>query len=452
MIRWLGIHYKFPPVATVSSRRLYLLYKALSELTEEQVVVTSAEAAKRPTEAAFFHNFRLSQVGGRGIREWLYGAKHNVVPSAHKQRPGYDALVRLRETSPFDHWLGEGGPTYKKLAYRRAAQLVEQERITHLFSSFRPWVDHQVAAKLKQRYPHLHWIADFRDLPMDPLRSPPYGLERHKRLLKDRLAYVDELWTVSEGLADQFKRYHDRVKVVYGGLDELPKANSWQSDRFTINYSGSIYPDLQVVSPLLACLERLTEQGRVDPEQILIRYAGRDRQLFADQLSKTDLPIKTELNDTVSMEKAKGFQQQTHINLLLSWSTETYRGVLTAKLYDYLAAGRPILALVNGPDDPELKAIIEGSESGKVFFGSMRNSEGNGSGHLLRPGESLRPAEVYKEKNVRPDNNSATLDEWLLKLYDDWSANNGALSWKPKPEMLKHLQPLPILERLLRPN
>lgn len=444
MIKWLGIHYKFPPVATVSSRRLYLLYKALEELTETQVVVTSAEAAQRPTEPAFAHNFRLAQVGGRGLREWLYGNKHNVVPSAHKQRPGYGALVRLRETSPFDYWLGEGGPFYRKLAYRRAAQLVEQEGITHLFSSFRPWVDHQVAAQLKRRYPQLHWIADFRDLPMDPLRSPPYGMARHKRLLKERLADVDELWTVSEGLAEQFRQYHDRVRVVYGGLDKLPQATNWQADQFVINYSGSIYADLQLVSPLLSALERLSQQGQIDPRKILIRYAGRDRASFAGQLSKTKLGIATELHDTVSMEQAKAYQRETHINLLLSWSTEEYRGVLTAKLFDYLAAGRPILTLVNGPEDGELQTIIEESNSGKVFFEEGATTKNDGHGRL--------PAEVQKKDKADSRAESSSIDDWFLSLYKEWDANNGQLKWNPKPEMLQHLQPLPILERLLRPN
>ncbi|MEL6670123.1 MAG: hypothetical protein AAFP08_14215 [Bacteroidota bacterium] len=480
MIKWLGIHYKFPPVATVSSRRLYLLYQALSELTEDQVVVTSAEAAKRPVEAAFSHNFRLAQVGGRGLREWLYGAKHNVVPNAHKQRLGYDALVRLRETSPFDYWIGEGGPTYKKLAYRRAAKIIEQENITHIFSSFRPWVDHEVARKLKQQYPKVYWIADFRDLPMDPLRNPPYGIARHKKLLARRLAKVDEVWTVSEGLAEQFRAYHKKVRVVYGGLAKLPEPSCWTSDRFVINYSGSIYPGLQLVRPLLASLERLSAKGLIEPERILVRYAGRDKDLFATKLSQTHLPIASDLHDVLPLDQARRFQQQTQLNLLLSWATESYRGVLTAKLFDYLAAGRPILAILNGPDDPELRKIIEDSGSGKVFLETgwsnepsihsstdinQRSIENNGPTvrtRLVSPrADGNRPAEVQKnaadqfeisqqlpnQLTKREDSN--TIDAWVLGLYQKWASNNGQIEWKARPGALEHLQPLPILRNLL---
>lgn len=404
-------------MATVSSRRLYLLYRALDELTEDQIIVTSAEAAKRPKEAAFSHDFRLAQVGGRGLREWLYGAKYNVVPNTHKKRPGYEALVRLRETSPFDYWMGEGGPAYRKQSLKVASKIIEQERITHLFSSFRPWVDHQIAAQLKQRFPELYWIADFRDLPMDPLRNPPYGIYRHRKLLKKRLSRVDELWTVSEGLAEQFRSYHKKVRVVYGGLADLPVPSSWQSDRFVINYGGSVYSGLQDMHPLLSSLERLSEQGKIDPSRILIRYAGRDQNAFEQKLAETQLPLQQEIHEMVSLQQAKIFQQHTHINLLLSWSTATTKGILTAKLFDYLAAARPILALINGPDDSELRAIIEDSNSGFVHH---------------RVGNDIR-----------------SLDHWILSLYRQWDLNNGQLVWNPNPKALEHLQPLTILRRLL---
>ena len=94
--------------------------------------------------------------------------------------------------------------------------------------------------------------------------------------------------------------------------------------------------------------------------------------------------------------------------LLLNWSAPDYYGVLTAKLYDYLSAGRPILALVNGPSDPELTQIVEGTRAGRVYAGGMS-----------------------------PD--------WLLACYQQWREGGGRLPWSADlTEMAKYLENQPV--------
>ena len=438
MIRWLGIHYKFPPVATVSSRRLFLLYQALEQINESQQLISSAATASRPRETAYEHHWPMKLVAGRGLREYLYGTNRNTVPLKHKQRFGYNTVVRLRETYPFQYYLGEGGPIYRREAFRAASRIIEQQGITHLFTSFRPWTDHLVALRLKARFPHLHWIADFRDLPVDPLRNPPYGLEWHKRLLRQRLSTVDQVWTVSEGLAHELRHYHSRVAVVPGGLAQLPQASDYQSDLFTINYSGSIYPGLQRMEPLLTAIRELMREDLVDATKLKFQYAGKDAPLYRQWISESGLPFQVDIQDQLPLEQALARQANCHLNLLLSWSAEYYQGILTAKLYDYLAAGRPILALINGPEDPELRNIIEDSESGRVFWSKDQPERRELRGQNSSSG--LGPAEVHKNTNLK---------NWLLGQYQNWRAQNGGLRWQAKAEKLVFLQPLPILQQLL---
>jgi hypothetical protein len=64
---------------------------------------------------------------------------------------------------------------------------------------------------------------------------------------------------------------------------------------------------------------------------------------------------------------AQKIQRKAQILLLLNWSAPGYYCVLTAKLGDYLAAGRPMQTLVNGSENQELKGIIEGANAGAVF-------------------------------------------------------------------------------------
>ena len=52
-------------------------------------------------------------------------------------------------------------------------------------------------------------------------------------------------------------------------------------------------------------------------------------------------------------------QAAAQINLLLSWNSPGLQGILTSKVFEYLQARVPILALVNGAKDLELEELLQ---------------------------------------------------------------------------------------------
>jgi hypothetical protein len=52
-------------------------------------------------------------------------------------------------------------------------------------------------------------------------------------------------------------------------------------------------------------------------------------------------------------------QHASHLNLLLSWNSPELMGIVTSKLFEYLQAQKPILALVNGSAEPELENLLQ---------------------------------------------------------------------------------------------
>lgn len=307
----------------------------------------------------------------------------------------------MRQAYPFVYLTDDGGADYRKKAYAAACRLIEEKGITTVFSSFRPWSDHLVAKRLKKKYPHLKWIADFRDLPVDPVRRDVWwpGLQRWwgKRVI----ASADEVWAVSEGQRAQLVGWHDDIIVRRNPLLALPpEENNPVTERFTIVYTGSLYPGLQTVKPLVEALRILLSEGTILPDQLRLVYRGKDAELFrnwTDGIPDTSLAIQP----SIAPAAAQKMQQEAQLLLLLNWSAPDYYGVLTAKLWDYLATGRPILALVNGPADPELCSIIEGANAGAVF---AKNKQG--------------------------------LVGWLRKAYVRWEANN-SLPWAVDREELR---------------
>ena len=318
-------------------------------------------------------------------------------------------LRHLRQSFPFVLATDDGGVDYRRQAFAVAEELITAHGIRTLVSSFRPWSDHLVARRLKRRFPHLHWIADFRDLPVDPIRRDVWwpGLQRwwSRRVVRA----ADEVWAVSEGQAAQLTYLrHPAVRVRRSLLERLPPARTAPvTDRFTIVYTGSLYPGLQSLDPLITALLRLIDEQVIDPTNLLLRYAGKDAALFRAWTARLP-PACLDIHPLLAPATAQTMQAEAQLLLLLNWSAPGYFGVLTAKLFDYLATGRPILAIVNGPGDAELTEIIEGADAGAVV--------GEGAGRL---------------------------EELLRDWYRTWQ-QEGTLPWRPDRETLFPLLELPI--------
>jgi hypothetical protein len=60
----------------------------------------------------------------------------------------------------------------------------------------------------------------------------------------------------------------------------------------------------------------------------------------------------------IELQDAWALQQKSHVNLLFSWSKQDSKGILTAKVYEYLGARRPILAIMEGEEEKELEEMI----------------------------------------------------------------------------------------------
>lgn len=400
----LGIHYFFPPTRVVASRRLWYFYRDLQlqledngEFTPDSIQVITSEQAKNWTqENEYAHTWKLHHVAGKGLREYLISPSKATINTSVKSGRWFKWAAAIRHSFPFAYLTDEGGPIYRDNAYARAVELIESENITHLISSYRPWVDHLIATKLKKRFPHLIWWADFRDLPIDIVRKDVVWPGLQRWFAKRTVSVADLIVCVSRGQAEQLIFLDRPVEVVYNGIPEVPDPRSAIDDDFVINYTGSIYPELQSLKPLGEALTLLlaknvaTLKSPAFKNRLKLRYAGKDGNLFQAWAEESNLSDYCEIHEPVPQQLAREWQQTAAINLLLSWSAPNYYGVLTAKLFDYLAAEQPILALVNGPADPELTEFVEGKNGGKCVH--------------------------------THDSSGAEIADWLAEAYTNWCA------------------------------
>lgn len=401
--------YKFPPVAHPGALRWYQFAQALERQGITYHVQTSSNQPFFEQNPAWQHfSERAQLIPTKDYRTRHGQLKGEKTSLSTKEKSGwlYKLFQRFYHTYPFVLFTGDGGRTYLRESVRRASQLIEAEGITHVVSSFRPWADHIVAYRLKQRYPQLVWVADFRDLPVDPVRKDVWWPSLQSWWQRRLLRKADVVTTVSDGLARHFQKDHHRVVVVRNGLDKLPNnfLTSPASAHFTITYTGALYPGLQSADPLLSVLRQLIADAELNPAHLELHYAGKDGDLWQQWTTRHALGYLTVQHGFVPLEQARTLQRNSQINLLLSWSAENYGGIMTSKLGSYLMAGRPIVCLLNGPPDPELNQLVEATGSGHVY-----------------------PSAVPTSKDE--------LRHFILDAYRTW-AFAGALPWRSNPSLL----------------
>lgn len=396
----------FPPRPAVAGRRLGHLATWARRHYDEVYVIRN----DRNFSGEDPPGIKVTALPAHDLRALIGGPgpAHTLPHNSYRKRVS-GRLLRLRQSFPFLFLTDDGGPVYRIQAYHVAVRLIEAGGITTIFSSFRPWSDHLVARRLKRRFPHLHWIADFRDLHADPVRQDVWFPSLQRWWARRVIARADEVWGVSEGQVQYLKQLYPEATVRRNRLFSLPPAvTAPVTERFTIVYTGSLYERLQSIQPLIATLNLLIAEGHLSAADIELVYRGKDDVLWTEWLRGLHPDVHCNTRAYVAPASAQKLQQEAQLLLLLNWSAPDYYGVLTAKLYDYLSAGRPILALVNGPSDPELTQIVEGTRAGRVYAGGMS-----------------------------PD--------WLLACYQQWREGGGRLPWSANlTEMAKYLENQPV--------
>jgi glycosyltransferase involved in cell wall biosynthesis len=223
--------------------------------------------------------------------------------------------------------------------------IIRHEKIHAIVSSSSPVSSHIIARKLKIEF-GIPWIADLRDLwsqnhnyPFGPLRR-----WRDTRLEMKTLADADALVTVSDPLARKLRtRYKGKpVVTITNGFDPETQIPASLSKRFTITYTGQIYPKKQDMGIFKQALDELVRSNTIRDDDL-------DFQVFGPQ----GIPIPK--NEAIAR------QRDSQILLLLNWLEN--EGVYTLKIFEYLAAGRPILA-VGGKGGDVIEELLRKTNGG----------------------------------------------------------------------------------------
>ncbi|MEO0341386.1 MAG: hypothetical protein AAF242_19525, partial [Bacteroidota bacterium] len=166
----LFLYYSFAPIKGIGSIRNYsIAMESRPFFSTVEVISTSNANFLSREDLPEVDQLSIHRVKTFDFRTFLNLFKYDAkkVKRTYSRQSSLGIIMKLQKTFPLNFCIGDGSLVYILCAYWQACKLIKRGNIQYIFSSYSPYADHLIAWLLKWRFPHLEWIADFRDPQVD---------------------------------------------------------------------------------------------------------------------------------------------------------------------------------------------------------------------------------------------------------------------------------------------
>ena len=267
---------------------------------------------------------------------------------------------------------------WNKYAFKKACELIENEGIINVITTSPPHSTQLIGLKIKKKYPALNWIADLRDPWTDIYyykQFYPTFISKmiDQRFEKSVLKKADKIITVGVSLKNLFsfkiKGLENKTEVITNGYDEddFTGITPIIPPMFTITYVGTL-SDIYPIDGFLNAVQIFKDKGN----EIILRFIGTVSKSQKDLIQSKSGDSILEFIPYVNHTAAIQYMLKTSVLLLIIPDHKSNKSIITGKIFEYIASGKPIVCI--GPLDGDAAGIIGNKEYGKTF--SYMDSKG----------------------------------------------------------------------------
>lgn len=246
---------------------------------------------------------------------------------------------------------------------------IKNNAIDAIITTGPPHSMHLIGLELQKRFA-VKWIADFRD-PWTTigyhkeLKLSEKSAEKHKDLERLVLTKADTILTTSHTTKQEFAEITQKpIHVITNGYDVESIEKPALDTKFTISHIGSL---LSKRNPLILwkALNEILQENESFKADFQLQLIGKVSADIIDTLKGFKLDSYMNVLGYVSHTEALTYQRSSQLLLLIEIDSYETRGIIPGKLFEYMAAERPILAI--GPKESDVENILKDTNCGKYF-------------------------------------------------------------------------------------
>lgn len=336
------VSYYFPPSEAIGAVRVGGTVKLLREFGHE-VRVLSVQRPKNESQT-------VDDFASLVVRTRSFGhtrGQRNAGSSLSSLTPGWKGEF-VKRLKPFVH-VPDEAVGWIPFALSQGEREVRNWKPDVIYASSSPPSSLLVAARLSRKS-GVPWVGEYRDLWTG---NHGYSAPQWRRSLDGAMEHrlnqsASALVTVSEPLAAQLRRENDKtVAVAMNGFEKVLDRSRYEESRvqhdrkgMVVRHVGTYYPSQYDTQALLKGFGTVAQSH----PDVLFQFIGRGSEWVCQAAHDAHTQAAIVCEATLPRTAAVDLQQTSDVLLLILGQGEKNRGVVTAKIFDYAATGRPIVA------------------------------------------------------------------------------------------------------------
>ena len=227
---------------------------------------------------------------------------------------------------------------------------------------------HLIGLELKKKL-GIKWISDFRDpwTEIDYFQQLPItkkATKKHQDLEQEVLINSDMVVVVGETMKDKFLKHTNRIEVLTNGFDTIEDLSTQKLDeKFSITHVGLMNSDRNPTI-LWEVLNEISNTNLNFKNDLRIKLIGKLDDAVIQDLKVFDHNT-IETIPYLDHKDVSKYQASSQVLLLSINEVPSAKGIITGKIFEYLQAKRPILAI--GPEDGDAAMILKNTNAGTII-------------------------------------------------------------------------------------
>lgn len=298
-----------------------------------------------------------------------------------------------------NYFIPDARKFWVKPSVRFLSEYLKKNKVDVVITTGPPHSLHLIGMELKRRFP-IKWISDFRDpwTDIDYFHQLPLtekAIQKHKELEKKVLQQSDVVIVIGKTMKDKFDKFNKNIHVISNGFDgDITDSEIELDKKFSITHIGLMNADRNP-KILWEVLSEMISENSEFAKDLEIKLIGEVAKEVKTHIADAKLEKMTQYINYVPHHKVMEYQRSTQVLLLAVNNVPSAKGIITGKIFEYLQAKRPIVAIA--PKNGDLAEIINETKSG-VIVGFNEKDE------LKKV--ILNLYQQYKDKNLNINSNN----------------------------------------------